>query len=351
MATQLDALTYTRPAPFGWRACHIFYHADQGCLLRRLVIPLVRELHASRVIDRFFFVRYALGGPHVRLRWRLVDESGENVAEAALSEQARQFFDEWPSTNSVSEELIKMRNRSLSGWDPTTRSEADRVHGDNTWEWFPVRFEVDRYGGLDCLQDTLDLFCLSSLHVLRMIAEHEDGASEWIRPAMLHFALHLACGFARGNEEEFLSVAGYGERFMGQDFAPCARRAEQVFTRRRQELMAFVSGERQKTDAYDLAAGAHRIGMRLAVLPPDIRWYAAASHVHMTANRLGVTNAEEVYLSRMLILALQALREEAPDRWSSMRRSGMDSAQPVNYRPLADAAAEAMRTLTGSAGR
>jgi hypothetical protein len=318
MATQLDAIVETRAPLSGWREYHIFYHADQNCLLRQLVTPLTRELLDARVIDRFFFVRYELGGPHLRLRWRLISGTAEDAAEAVLADLAEQFFAAWPSTSPFPDERIRALNRALAG----TPSEADMVYPDNSWVAFPVRFEIDRYGGIDGLCDSLDLFHLSSVQVLRMLAGHADTGTGWTRTAMLHLTLRLALGFA-DNEDELLTLAGYGERFMGPRFAACAKRADEFFARKQQELAALVRREFENTTADELTACTYRLVKRLADLPDDARWYAAASHIHMTANRLGLTNAEEVYLSRMLFLALQAFRQEAPrHQWRTLADEG-----------------------------
>jgi len=289
------------PALCGWRACHIFYHADQNRLLRELVDPLMRELLAARMIDRFFFVRYELGGPHVRLRWRISSDTAQEAVEAALADRAEQFFARWPSITPVPHERIHAVNRALQSATP---SEADMVYSDNTFAWFPVQFEIDRYGGIDCLSDSLDLFCLSSARVLEMLDTNRDDRTGWTRTAMLRITLRLARALAV-DEHDFRALAAYGERFMGPQFAAYAKRADEFFARKKHALIMLVRRELEHELEDELAAAARRFAGRLAGLPADARWYAAASHIHMTANRLGLTNAEEVYLSRMLLLAYE----------------------------------------------
>ena len=47
---------------------HVFYHGRLDQPLLQLVYPAVRELWLRGRCRRFFFIRYALGGPHLRLR-------------------------------------------------------------------------------------------------------------------------------------------------------------------------------------------------------------------------------------------------------------------------------------------
>jgi hypothetical protein len=326
----------------GWRAYHVFYHGDQCRLLRHLLIPLVQQLLAAGVIDRFYFVRYGLGGPHVRLRWRLLNEAAGDAAEAALAERARLFFAVWPSTSTLADERVRTMNRSL---EPANQAEADTVYPDNTWRCFPVQFEIERYGGSDRLPASLDLFALTSAHVLRDIAAHGECGKGWTSAAMLRSILQLAWGLTEDEERGFLSLAGYGERFMGPHFAPCAERAASFFGRQRQGLTTWVRRELENPDDKELASGGYHVARQVAGLAVDARWYLAASHIHMTANRLGVTNAEEVYLSRMLQLALEALREEAPGWWHNLWNARLEWAQQVKGSSLTQVTASSMAAL------
>src|SRR3954451_23309696 len=75
-----------------WRAARVFYHGDRDAMLRHLVWPLLTQLTAERLCDRFYFVRYSLGGPHLRLRWRLRQEADAGRAENVLARLAGDFF-------------------------------------------------------------------------------------------------------------------------------------------------------------------------------------------------------------------------------------------------------------------
>jgi hypothetical protein len=302
-----------------WRAYYVFYHADRNRLLRGLVLPLVRQLFQDGAIDRFFFVRYGLGGPHLRLRWRVTDTAAAGAAETALAHAAAKFFAHTPSRNSLSEEQIRQTNHrfQLDGTLPSDRCEA---YPDNTWRRFPAEFEVERYGGPEHLDASLDLFALSSAHVLRRFANQGEG-SAWVRTAALRAVLHLAWGFAGDDEALFGDLVGYGPRLMGDDFASCARAGEAVFAKRRAPLVDMVCSELTWLTEQHAALDPLGLAGAACVLVGETggggtrRWHFAESHIHMTANRLGLTNAEEVYLSRMLWAAVEAVRREQPETW------------------------------------
>src|SRR6478736_5504341 len=122
MATQSVVIDRQSGSPgetlANWRAWHLYYHACEDHLLLELVRPLVVELLRRQAIDRFFFIRYAYGGPHIRLRWRLTEASGAVEAEQTLTARAAQYFATWPSREPWPLENIRRVNQSLVGIDP-----------------------------------------------------------------------------------------------------------------------------------------------------------------------------------------------------------------------------------------
>ena len=51
-----------------WLSFHVFYAANSNPILVEGVTPVIRRLRAEGLIERWFFIRYWLEGPHVRLR-------------------------------------------------------------------------------------------------------------------------------------------------------------------------------------------------------------------------------------------------------------------------------------------
>lgn len=354
MALQLDAVSARSDirgdALANWRAYHVFYHSDRNRMLRHLVRPVVGELLDAGAIDRFFFVRYDLGGPHLRLRWRVTDETASAFAEGVLAERAVVFFARWPSKEPVPEDQIRRTNRWLLEIDPLLRPEDDLVYPDNTWKRLPMQFEVDRYGGLDRLPASLDLFYLSSACVLRLIGEHgEDSGlgSGWKRMTMLRLALRLAWGLAGDSESALLLLAGYGPELMRDRFAPCVEQGDAMFDRKREQMLEMVGRELEglaagEADPDGLAAGASSLAASVEGLPAAAQWFLAASHIHMTANRLGLINAEEVYLSRMLGRAVEAFRAQEPQVWERLWSAHADFTRRARCRSLQETVASVL---------
>jgi hypothetical protein len=310
-----------------WKAYHFFYHASLDRLLRKLVSPLIQRALVEACIDRFFFIRYHLGGPHVRLRWRVLGESGCVRAEALLRKMAADFFRSYPSRESLPEEEILRNNRTILLAEESSLAEETLVMADNTWSAFPADFEVERYGGSEHLNGSLDLFAVSSAYVLKLLRKNEQANPNWPRMALLDVYLELAWGLA-GNHEELLGLVDYALSFMGASFNPCADEADRLFTRKAPQLLAWaeqrlseLAGQTPGLAAPPLpllAEAACRLRAELKGFSPHRLPDLCASHLHMTANRMGIMNPEEVYVSRILFRTMEALRTEKPALWTTI---------------------------------
>jgi len=349
MATQSGpALITDRNALGNWRAYHIFYHDDLNRLLRQLVLPLIASLLRLKVIDRFFFVRYSLGGRHVRLRWRVDGESAACFAETLLATEAKNFFALWPSSDSIPEHQIRNTNRLLLQVDPMLLPEDDSVYGDNSWIAYPIRFEIDRYGGPNRFSASLDLFALSSGAVLRLLAAHPEPGSTWVRPAILRLWLQLAWGFS-ADQHEFLVLANYASHLFTADcFEQCIVEADEVFAKRHVQLVHMVRHEVDsliQSGSCPLAKGACWVAANADGLSMYAHRYLNISHIHMTANRLGLSNLEEVYLARILWLAADNLRCEEPVFWDRAWAAHTAFADQSNIQIIEQMITSELRTL------
>jgi Lantibiotic biosynthesis dehydratase C-term len=214
------------------------------------------------LVERFYFVRYGAGGPHVRLRWRARDETSAVLAESRLGEQAAQFLARWPSSDSMPPEKIRLITRSLlrSG-----HPEADLIFSDNSWHRAPLDFEFKRYGGTENFDYSLDMFCLSSVRTLQMLKEHEHASPGWIRSEMLRMAVSLAWGLAE-DEDDLMELADYCRHFFDERVAAAVKYGDEVFARQTAQIVELLETVLQNlTDQEDISgliALAARAGAR-----------------------------------------------------------------------------------------
>jgi len=290
-------------------------------MLRRSILPLLKKILDRGLIDRFYFVRYSLGGPHIRLRWRLANQDALPFAEAALAEAASQFFSLYPSTKPLPrDEIQKLNERMLLlHADASGPQEEDGIFDDNSWRPSSPLFEVARYGGWGRLGASLDLFCLSSANVLRLMVERESWSAGWERSIFMRLALHLAWGLVE-DEDEFLAVAGYCVRKSEGPYQRVIAEANAFFDKQSPQITALVHEELEKGDVElvgHLDQGSSMLANQIRSLEWPKRHHLASSHLHMTANRLGLNNAEEAYVLRILWRACTSLRLQRPQDWAA----------------------------------
>jgi hypothetical protein len=304
-----------------WRAYHLFCHGDRNRLLDALVRPAVRSWLEAAWIDRFFFVRYSLGGPHVRLRVRILPGYAAAVEEA-LERAAAEHFASHPSPASLSAEEVRRGNRRLGTLDPG--ESEDDVYPDNSLRRMPLRFETERYGGEGLLPASLDFFTLSSARALRFVADH--GASPWAAqlPQVFRSQARLAWGFARdgGGMIALLEAAA---TVWGEALAPAAARGDAVFAQSREVLRRLLREELAGLPTAPAgsapwleAEAALRLARGLRSAEAGVRDRIVSSHLHMAANRCGLDNPNEVYLSRLLGLAARDLAASDPAFWDRL---------------------------------
>ncbi|MFL6198845.1 MAG: lantibiotic dehydratase C-terminal domain-containing protein [Thermoanaerobaculia bacterium] len=286
-----------------WISGHLHYHQSFYAVVRGFVHPLVVSLAEEGLIDAFFFIRYGLGGPHVRLRLRVLPGAGEGALEA-MQESARRFLQAEPSTASWSEEMILRTNELYLVGDP---SQENAAYPDNFLRVVPFQPEVERYGGPDLFQPSLDLFTPSSVAAVEFLFRYADAP----RSVQLARAFQLLLLQARGSaidEAELADLLRYGVDSMGADMPKIVEKADAVA---RSQMDAFLRlfHEDQSSPASDLLAlGARRLSHVAGSAGRAYRARIGGSQLHMTANRLGLANAEEVYLSRLLTATLEEAR-------------------------------------------
>lgn len=330
----------------GWIAYHLVYHEDRDRLLRELVLPLAASLAAEGELAGFFFIRYNLGGPHVRLRLLPRDGRDGAVGEAVRAAAAA-FYARAPSTRTLPEETVRMRNREVIPGDPFATAADDVVLPDNSVHEAPPGFEVDRYGGPARFGHSLDAFALSSVDTLAWLAAvGTPTAAARLGEAWSASVRHAWAG-AR-DAGEFLRLLAAPVPAADSPLAPFAARADEAYARGgegmrgriRDELARLAADPAPGPDAPRWTAGPRRLAPVFAEAGDATRLRIAHSQAHMTCNRLGLLVAEEAYLGRMLWRAARDLADAEPgpweDAWAARRAQWQAPPPPVDHL-LADA--------------
>lgn len=298
-----------------WRSFHLFYHGDRDLALRRFVAPSVRDLWHERRIESFFFIRYSLGGPHLRIRVLPHASWADEVTES-LEHAAAEFLAACPSTTPRREEEIRRENRGILASDPYEQDDA--VYPDNSFLPFSVRFETERYGGTRLLPASLDFFALSSVQALRFLAEHAGQTAGSRLTQAFRVLARQGLGLAE-NGAELIGLFDDAVESWPQ-LKAIADRADQVYDQRRETFRGLLSaqlaalgggpaGDDPGYPGWEVEC-SRRLAREIAAAPRAVRRRIGGSQMHMTANRLGLLNTDEVYLGRLLGRAARDLTVE-----------------------------------------
>ncbi|HYC91732.1 MAG TPA: thiopeptide-type bacteriocin biosynthesis protein [Thermoanaerobaculia bacterium] len=266
-----------------WLSAYVYTRGSLRDLLVERVAPFAAEMLDAGLAERFFFIRYWEGGPHLRLRFH-------GKATLLMPELERRFGE--------SDDVLKL-------------------------EYVAYEPEVDRYGGPAAIGLAEEWFALSShvaFEVLR--ATDDDGARG--AAMLLHVALAHAAGMTRAEAVEFFDAVARSRIFRDPErvLEELASRAsvpaaphvlwDALEHGRAMELPwleEWIAGVRGLVQR--LAAVPVRTEMPLPqhleeAIPPRFRmpWMLLSSQVHMTNNRLGITSLDEPYLAWLVARAL-----------------------------------------------
>lgn len=338
----------------GFISYHLYYHESLDLATTEFLGPTVAGLLRRGAVDRFFFIRYYLGGPHLRLRLR-ARPGREGEVRSAVESAAAELFTRRPSGRSLPEETIAKANEAILAADP---GEGDAsIYPDNSLRVLPYRPEVDRYGGPDLLEYSVSFFTVSSVAAVGYLARHAGRPRARRMAEAFRLLLRQALGYAL-DRKELTRLLGYGVESWGRSFPTIEEKAEAVFDRDAETLCELFRYEADLlcTDGKPGTAGeldgSLALGEAAAALAGlvggrsrGLRQGIGGSHLHMTANRLGLRNAEEVYLSRLLLNATGALAGSLDGLWSGRSANGSSAqptARPDNAKRLEDCVTRAL---------
>lgn len=329
----------------GWLSLHVFYAANANPVLVHCVRPLVRRLQEQGLLRSWFFIRYWLEGPHIRLRL-LPADAASAAAVAATAEQAvADFLRRRPALyeedRNSSGDLYKnmfLAEYSQERWDELYGADGQMpFRPNNSVAYIPYERELDRYGGPAGMELAEWHFERSSELVLTVL----ETANVHVRQVLLGQAAQLTAGlcFAFLGEEEAVArflvryrtmwETSYQEPSDGQH-----ERFDRSYERMSERLVARLRHMRDSAAGRGEAAptplerswldhcaqlrqkvldlsDAGRLVFRDGSVPAaqDALAIVLSSYVHMTNNRLGVSILDEIYLSYVMN---RALRDLAP---------------------------------------
>lgn len=337
-----------------WLAMHIYYASNADPLLAECVGPLTRELRARGLVDGFFFIKYWLEGPHLRVRFLPADGVEQDQLKREIEPVIDEYLERRPALYDASQADADgfYRRMFLAEYD---EERWDALYGEtgrmpfrpnNTYYYEPYEPEYDRYGGPDGVELSEWHFEQSSELVLKLI----ETANVHVRTVLLGLSAQLTVGMCYaflGADEAVAEFLEQTRNFWQTSFTEFAGPGDEAFERKYEKLAGPLARRiahiRERVTNGDQTRGArdsidddwishahelrrqveHLAGQRRLVFPgrqagggrdPVTDTGSAlrillSSYVHMANNRLGVGIPDEIYVSYIL---QRTLREALP---------------------------------------
>lgn len=276
-----------------WISAHIFYSGNHDLMLQKLIAPFVENnLHLLVELSPWFFIRYWEGGDHIRLRLHHV--KGHFLKEDLVN-IAADFFKRYPA----------QRNKQVD--------QDNDLFPDNSVQFISYVPEIQRYGNVRSLSWAESYFAASSTLILKWIADRKNKNTSFIEAIKLHLMLIYAAWF-NGINIKGLCV-GFIDSWVIRLCDPLndipvqkqlwLQQFGRSFEPQKEQLTAAVLNFWEQISNKQLPEELHRFNeLNLQIMlqyqnegfPVNKIQAIIQSLMHMTHNRLGISNRDESYV-------------------------------------------------------
>lgn len=346
VAVESQLPTVTDPdAPGEWIAVHVFYSSNNHPLLTDVVGPVVEELREEGLLDGWFFIRYWMEGPHIRVRLRPRRAGDTHAVADRLFAALDTFLAERPALYEMDAaemgDLFKemfLGEYSIEQWDALYGEQGHMpMRPNNSYAVMAYEPELARYGGPEGIDVAEWHFEQSSDMALRLV----ESTNVHVRSVLFGLAAQLMTVMLgvfqrdRTASAEFLTTyRTYWERSGSGDSSDRHAAYKDAYDAMSGELHEQLGHVYEASARHDVEAlsgflgiwAEHCIELRRRLLAladagrlsfpigrdteprpvdADTALFALLSgYVHMTNNRLGVSMIDECYLSYLIGLVL-----------------------------------------------
>ncbi len=322
-----------------WVSAHIFYHDSLDDLINGGIRPLVGELNSLGMIDRYFFVRYWQGGPHVRLRLLPAFGMSWETVTKLIDKRIGRFFSLHPSNTILRRDQYEEVAYFLSRVEHGEQS-VGTVYPNNSLRYIPYAPEYTLYGGMESTEAVEHHFADSSELALELIASVPNRDRRYGEALSMMLAAAAVCERELENLARFFMVGdqAWGTRFIADDRDRYENQFERQYLRQRprllnlvRRLLSMVEQEVKRSHDSTLVCWTDSIvtlnerlvrlerhelsrygGIVRNTLCPDKQPHRNAIILycsHLNNNRLGISLHEEAYLVYLIRRTLAEILE------------------------------------------
>ena len=332
------------PVDHQWLSVHVFYASNANPMLVECVQPLVDRLRADGLITRYFFIKYWMEGPHVRLRVLPAPGVDPELVRTEVDTAVAEFLRRRPALYETDTEglgdLYKQMYLAEYGqerWDAEYGDGVMPFRPNNSFAHIPYEREFGRYGGPAGIEVAEWHFEKSSDVVLDLLAT----TNVHVRPVLLGLSAQLSmmmCAVFFGDEHRISDFLDDYRRFWEVSYQEPSDEYHGSFDnsyRRMSSSLRDRLAALRRSAADDTVTSTLGIEGRWLAHCRELRhrvvelvesgqvWFQRgggeptpatdldaamsvllSSYIHMTNNRLGVSILDEIYLSYLMRNAL-----------------------------------------------
>ncbi|WP_062352652.1 thiopeptide-type bacteriocin biosynthesis protein [Bacillus kwashiorkori] len=282
-----------------WNALHIFYH--DMTKYDSLILTVNDEMNRYvdlQLIEKWFFIRYWEGGPHIRLRYFPKDKDEE--IRQKIEEKVRLFWKTLP----IEQVLTKEDYYANHPFDGEKKSMEELPWFDNrSIKSIPYVPEIERYGGAESIKYSESIFMYSSQLVCYLLkATKPDSAKKFILALTLTKLLieELLCF---DEQEDLIQYATFYKQYW-EPFVEGNRTNDllHLFSANKNSIGKFYEALKtnQVVQSYFAKMVFELNNVRTIINDELYIHRIVASHIHMTNNRLGISPFVEYYISEYI---------------------------------------------------
>ncbi|QIB27446.1 thiopeptide-type bacteriocin biosynthesis protein [Caloranaerobacter azorensis] len=271
-----------------WDSYHIFIHETNlhDVFLVEFFSKFIRKAEDNNLLDKYFYIRYWQGGPHIRFRFK---KSGEN--DKYVIQELNKIFNEFNleyDNPLVLKPEDYYRNHKFDG--QPVKKEDLYWYDNRTIVNIPYKPEIDRYGGENVIGLSEDLFHISSKLSLLILEKIENNPNKKIIAALDLFSVAIQILEDKAKFNEIYSSFWAGHRNEKIDYPKLTHKLVDVYSSRyhyiKDNLNHIQYNEwyvNLKNILDDIVKNQTSYKVR-----EQARISILASHIHMMNNRLGV---------------------------------------------------------------
>nr|WP_172686361.1 lantibiotic dehydratase C-terminal domain-containing protein [Macrococcus caseolyticus]AIU53947.1 TclL [Macrococcus caseolyticus] len=161
-----------------WTSLHIFYFDNN----KELLVKCIYNMYLNNFFDKFFYINYWDGGPHIRLRIANITKNEKEI----IIKTIQKFIQENPSLSKISEKDYLITSNNFADKE---NSEILELQKNNTILEIEYKPEIDKYLNNEGVHISEDIFFISSLNSLTYLKNSPN--KEMVYMHSLQFANYI----------------------------------------------------------------------------------------------------------------------------------------------------------------